>query len=270
LFSIYSPQLVTTQEEYLLAYQNYQKLSESAISEIGKGAKSLLDASRRRLQYWDISNDQIQKLEDSGQVRKSLTIYASSSGMVEHKNAIEGARVLTGQNLFSIANLDKIWVLAHIFEYELPWIKIGQTVEMELPYIPGKQFTGKVDYIYPYLDAKTRDVKIRLIFDNPSYELKPQMYANVTISAQSKEQQIVVPSEAVIRTGERNTVFLVVATGKFRPRNIILGPEGQDGLIAVVAGLSEGDVIVTSAQFLLDSESRLREVIQKMLESRME
>jgi Cu(I)/Ag(I) efflux system membrane fusion protein/cobalt-zinc-cadmium efflux system membrane fusion protein len=266
LLSIYSPQLVTTQEEYLLAYQNYKKLSESTITEIGHSATDLLNASRRRLQYWDISDSQIRELESTGEVKKNLTIYAPVSGVVRHKNAVEGAGVTSGSDLFSIANLDTIWVLAHIFEYELPWIEVGQPATVELPYIPGKKFRGEVDYVYPYLDEKTRDIKIRIVFSNPLMELKPQMYASVTISAQAEKKQLVVPSEAVIRTGERNIVFLAGGDGKFKPREVILGPEGQDGLVAVMFGLSEADIIVTSGQFLLDSESRLQEAIQKMLE----
>jgi Cu(I)/Ag(I) efflux system membrane fusion protein/cobalt-zinc-cadmium efflux system membrane fusion protein len=267
LFSIYSPQLVTTQEEYLLAYQNYQRLSESSIADIRNSAGNLLDASYRRLRYWDITDAQIKDLERSGQVQKNLLFCSPVTGIIQRKNAVEGARFVTGETLLVIANLDKVWVLAYIYEYELPWVKKGQSVDIELPYIPGKKFSGKIDFIYPYLDSKTRNVKLRVVFDNPSFELKPDMFADIKIATQSRKLQLVVPSEAVIRTGKRNTVFLVEGGGKFRPRNIVLGPEGDGGLVAVEEGLSEGDSIVTSAQFLIDSESRLREALQKMLEN---
>jgi len=171
-------------------------------------------------------------------------------------------------DLFQIADLSSVWALAHVFEYELPWIKVGQKAQMDLPYMPGRQFEGRVDYIYPYLDSKTRDVKIRLVFDNPAMELKPQMYVNITIESKAGENELVIPSEAIIRSGKRNLVFIDLGNGKFRPQDVIIGPEGEDAMIKVLAGLEEGQRIVTSAQFLLDSESRLREVIQKMLEAK--
>jgi len=137
---------------------------------------------------------------------------------------------------------------------------------MDLPYIPGQQFEGRVDYLYPYLNAKTRDVKVRLVFKNPTLELKPQMYANIVIESNPGEHVLAIPSEAIIRTGKRNIVFLALGKGKFRPQDVIVGPEGEDSLVKVIAGLKEGQRIVTSAQFLIDSESRLQEAIQKMLE----
>jgi Cu(I)/Ag(I) efflux system membrane fusion protein/cobalt-zinc-cadmium efflux system membrane fusion protein len=268
LFEIYSPELVTTQEEYLLAYRNQQKLSSSEFPEIGEGAQNLLQATKQRLRFWDITDSQISKLEKTGEVKKNLTIYSPADGVVVHKNAVEGSRVMSGMDLFRIADLSTVWVYAHIFEYELPWLKIGQSTEMELPYIPGKRFIGKVDYIYPYLDQKSRDVKIRLVFHNPDRELKPQMYANVTIESSTGKHELVIPSEAIIRSGKRNLVFIDLGDGKFRPQNVVIGEEGDGAMVRVIAGLQEGDQIVTSAQFLLDSESRLREAIQKMLQSR--
>ena len=177
-------------------------------------------------------------------------------------------QVKAGMDLYRIADLTSIWVYAHIYEYEVPWVKVGQSVEMELPYVPGKTFQGKVDYIYPYLDQKSRDVKVRLVYPNPDLELKPQMYANVRLEAHIETKVVAVPGEAVIRSGKRNVVFVSRGGGKFEPRDVILGPEGQNGLIQVLAGLQHGEEVVVSAQFLLDSESRLKEAIRKMLESR--
>ena len=268
LFTVYSPELVATQEEYLLAYKNQRKLVQSSFEEVRGGAASLLAASRQRLKYWDISDKEVEDLEKNGTARKTLTIYSPAGGIVVHKNAIQGSYTKAGSDLFRIADLSKVWVYAHIFEYELPWIKVGQRVHMDLPYIPGKGFVGKVDYIYPYLDSKSRDVKVRIVFRNPNFELKPQMYANITIESKAGNDEVVIPSEAIIRSGTRNLVFIDLGGGKFRPQKVVIGPEGEEGLVKVMTGLQEGQRIVTSAQFLLDSESRLREAIQKMLEAR--
>ncbi|MCH8020525.1 efflux RND transporter periplasmic adaptor subunit [candidate division KSB1 bacterium] len=268
LFEIYSPELVATQEEYLLAYKNQQRLTKSEFKEVSMGAQSLLKATRQRLKFWDISDNEIEALERMGEVQRTLTIYSPAEGVIIHKNAIEGSYTKAGMDLFRMADLSTVWVYAHIFEYELPWIKVGQKVQMDLPYMPGRQFEGRVDYIYPYLDSKTRDVKIRVVFDNPAMELKPQMYANITIASKAGDNVLVIPSEAIIRSGKRNLVFIDLGNGKFRPQDVIIGPEGEDAMIKVLTGLEEGQRIVTSAQFLLDSESRLREAIQKMLEAK--
>jgi len=266
LFTIYAPDLVATQQEYLLALENQRKLQNTAFAEIDQGASNLLAASRQRLEYWDISEKQIEQLEQTGKVSKTLTIYSPATGVVIHKNALEGIYVKAGTDQFRIGDLSTIWVYVHIFEYELPWIQVGQEAEMELPYFPGKKYTGRVDYIYPYLDKKTRDVKLRLVFDNPDLELRPQMYANIRIESRVDDDALVIPSEAIIRTGVRNVVFIALDGGKFMPRDIEIGAEGEDAMINVLSGLREGETVVTSAQFLLDSESRLREAIQKMLE----
>ena len=268
LFEIYSPELVATQEEYLLAYRNQQRLSKSEFKEVSMGAQSLLKATRQRLKFWDISDHEIEALERMGEVQRTLTIYSPAEGVIIHKNAIEGSYTKAGMDLFLIADLSSVWALAHIFEYELPWLKVGQKVRMDLPYMPGREFEGRIDYIYPYLDSKTRDVKIRLVFDNPAMELKPQMYANITIASKAGDNVLVIPSEAIIRSGKRNLVFIDLGKGKFRPQDVTIGPEGEDAMIKILTGLKEGQRIVTSAQFLLDSESRLREAIQKMLEAK--
>ncbi len=266
LFTIYSPELVSTQQEYLLAFKNQQRLQNSAYKEVSSGAESLLAATRQRLKLWDISDKQIETLEQTGKIQKDLIIHSPVNGFVIHKNAVAGNYTMAGMDLFKIADLSVVWVYAHIFEYELPWIKVGQKVIMDLPYIPGQQFEGRVDYIYPYLNAKTRDVKVRLVFKNPTLELKPQMYANIVIESNPGEHVLAIPSEAIIRTGKRNIVFIALGEGKFRPQDVIVGPEGEDSLVKVIAGLKEGQRIVISAQFLIDSESRLQEAIQKMLE----
>jgi Cu(I)/Ag(I) efflux system membrane fusion protein/cobalt-zinc-cadmium efflux system membrane fusion protein len=187
--------------------------------------------------------------------------------VVLHKSAIEGEFIKAGSSAYRIADLSSIWVMASVYDYELPWIKLGQTADMELSYQPGKKYTGKITYIYPDVDEKTRTVKIRLEFPNPQYTLKPGMFANIRIQTQPRMDVVTVPNEAIIRTGERNIVFIANGNGSFEPRDVTLGIEGgpNNNDIEILAGLEPGVTVVTSAQFLLDSESRLQEAIQKML-----
>jgi Cu(I)/Ag(I) efflux system membrane fusion protein/cobalt-zinc-cadmium efflux system membrane fusion protein len=245
-----------------------KRLEASTFSEVTESSRSLLESTRRRLLYWDISEGQIKDLEEKGTISKTVTLFAPANGIVIDKMAEEGMRVVPGMDLFRIADLSEVWVYAHIYEYEVPWVKVGQPVEMDLPYSPGRTYKGKVDYIYPYLDQKARDIKVRLVFQNPDLELKPQMYANVQLESRLGADVTAVPTEAVIRSGKRNIMFVAKGGGKFEPRDVVLGPEGQDGLVQILAGIQPGEEVVTSAQFLLDSESRLKEAIQKMLEAR--
>jgi len=266
LFDIYSPELVSAQEEYLLALQQYNSLSGSSYPNIRQGAQRLLEASRTRLRYWDLTDEQIEELEERKKVRKTVTIYSPANGVVTKKYAFEGHHVKAGEHQYEIADLTKVWVDVDIYEYELPWVRQGMPAEMTLPYIPGKKFHGKVLYIYPYLDAKTRTATLRLEFSNPDYELKPDMYANIKLESTIAEESLIIPQEAVIDTGVRQIVFVAVGKGKFRPREVQIGLEGNDYDYQVLAGLEEGEEIVLSAQFMLDSESRLQEAVQKMLE----
>ncbi|MBL7074453.1 efflux RND transporter periplasmic adaptor subunit [candidate division KSB1 bacterium] len=265
LLEIYSPELVTTQEEFLLALRNRELLGPSSFKEISQGAQELLESTRRRLKYWDIPDEQIKQLEEGGKISKTMTLVAPVTGVVVHKNAEEGLHVMPGMDLYRIADLSTVWVYVDIYEYELPWVKVGQRVEMELSYTPGKVYRGNVIYIYPYLDPKTRTAKVRLEFANPGMRLKPDMYANIKIQPVAARDVAVVPEEAVIHSGERTLVFLAKGEGRFESRDVTLGLEGEGGYYEVLEGLEEGDVIVTSAQFLLDSESKLQEAIQKML-----
>ncbi len=269
MLKIYSPELVATQEEYLLALKNARKLRASADPQVRTSGEALLQAARRRLQLWDISEDQIRRLGKDGEVVKTMVVHAPHSGIVIHKNVETGQYVKAGMDVFRIADLRELWVYAHLFEYEVPWVKVGDEVEMTSPYVPGIIYRGKVNYIYPYLDKKTRDVKVRILVPNPNLKLKPQMYVNVRFLHELAEPHPVVPSEAVIRTGRRNIVFIALGKGQFEPREVVLGPEGENGEYQILAGLKGGEKVVTSAQFLLDSESRLQEAIQKMLKERM-
>ncbi len=265
LFDIYSPELVTAQEEYLLAVEQCSSLCGSSYPSIREGAKRLIEASRTRLRYWDLTDEQIKQIESTGKAKKTLTIYSPASGVVIEKDAFEGHYVKLGEHQFVIADLSIIWVDVGIYEYELPWIRQGMSAHMDLSYIPGKRFMGKVLYVYPFLEQKTRTAKLRLEFKNPGYKLKPGMYANIYLKSVISKSSLVIPQEAVIDSGVRKVVFVSLGKGKFQPREVRIGVEANENEFQVLEGLKEGEKIVISAQFMLDSESRLREVIQKML-----
>jgi len=266
LFDIYSPELVTAQEEYILALEHNASLKESPYDSIREGARRLLKASRTRLMYWDLNEKQIKLIENTGNVKKTLTIYSPARGVVIKKNAFQGHYVKAGEHQYEIADLSKVWVDVDIYEYELPWVRNGMPAKMELSYIPGKIYTGNVMYIYPFLTAKTRTATLRLEFPNPDFHLKPNMYANISLESAVAIDSLVIPQEAVINSGVRKVVFVALGKGKFQPREVKLGVEGNDYEFQVLEGLHENEEIVISAQFMLDSESRLREAIQKMLE----
>jgi Cu(I)/Ag(I) efflux system membrane fusion protein/cobalt-zinc-cadmium efflux system membrane fusion protein len=264
LFDIYSPDLLTAQQEYLIALQQQKGLNGGA----RKGDSRLLYASRTRLAYWDLTDEQIAHLEAAGEIQKTVTIFSPASGVVIVKNALKGHYVKAGEHQYEIADLSTIWVDVDIYEYELPWIHKGMPAEMDLAYTPGKRYSGEVLFIYPYLDPKTRTARLRLSFPNPDDKLKPGMYANVYLKNTLPGERLVVPQEAVIDSGVRKRVFVSRGKGKFEPREVVLGVEGNDYTFEVIDGLSEGDEIVLSGQFLFDSESRLKEAIAKMLEVR--
>jgi RND family efflux transporter MFP subunit len=265
LLAIYSPDLVSAQEEYLLAVRNLKVMKNSPVKELAEGAQRLAAASRRRLAYFDISAAQINELEQTGQVRKHLRLYSPASGIVTKRMATQGMYVKAGMPLLEVADLSTIWVDADIYQYELPWIKVGQTVTMSLEYLPGESFQGKIDYIYPYLKEATRTAKVRLRFPNPRLKLKPEMFAQVKIESPVTHNAVVVPSDAVFDTGLEQHVFIALGQGRFEPREVKLGVIGNDGLREVLAGLQGGEDVVISAQFMLDSESRFREAVQMMM-----
>ena len=266
LLEIYSPDLVAAQQEYLLALESSKRLTPSPFPEIADGGKRLLEAARSRLRYWDISEQQINQLEQTKQVKKTLTLYSPNSGIVTMKTALEGMRVMPGEELMQIADLSRVWVNAEIYEQDLPWVKVGQGARVELPYATGKVLEGQVDFIYPYLAGETRTVKARIVFANPGLELKPDMYANVQIATDTVKGALAIPADAVLRSGQGAIVFVARADGKFDPRPVETGASGDDGYVQIRSGLKAGELVVTSAQFMLDSESKLREAIEKMRE----
>ncbi len=264
LLSIYSPQLVSTQQEYLLALNNLAALEKSDFAEIRRGAEDLITSSRERLRLLDVPDHQIVELEESREVTDLVHIHTPVSGTVINIGARQGQYVTPGTELYMVVDLQQVWVYADVYEYELPWVKVGDEVEMTLASVPGKTFAGSLEYIYPYAESNTRSTQVRMVFQNPDLLLRPDMFADVLIHADRQDDFIVIPAEAIIRSGRKTQVFVVSSAGKFEPRMVNLGIE-SNGQVIVLAGLEADEEVVTSAQFLIDSESKLREATAKMI-----
>jgi RND family efflux transporter MFP subunit len=256
LISIYSPDLVSTQQEYLLAIRGRRELSESPFKEASTGADSLYEAARRRLELWDVTDQQIKDLEKRGSPIKAVTLYAPTNGFVLSRNAYPKQRVTPESELYQIADLSTVWAIADIYEYEAPEIQVGQPATMTLTYYPGKPFRGQVSYVYPQVDSATRTLKVRIEFPNPEFTLKPDMFANVELKI-DYGRRLVVPQEAVLDSGSEQTVFVSHDGGYFEVRKVQLGAR-VDNKVVILAGLKPGERIVTSANFLIDSESKLK------------
>jgi RND family efflux transporter, MFP subunit len=259
LFEIYSPELYLAQTEYLLSLGSMTN-HENTAAELRK------TASLTKLKYWDISDDQIADLERTRTAKKTLRVNAPRDGIVVEKMVVEGQMVEAGARLYRLADLATVWVQAQVYEQDLPFIKLGQEAVVSLASQPDPKFRGRVTYLYPMVDDKTRTAKVRMEFHNPGYFLKPGMYATVELSAELAPSALLVPDMAVLRSGEKNTVFVALDGGRFEPRTVILGPRAGEDAYAVLNGLNEGERVVTSGQFMLDSESQLREAIQKMMQ----
>lgn len=256
LFEIYSPDLVAAQEEFLLGLR-----AQSATSDLAQSA-------RRKLDLFDLDRRDIEAIARSGKVRRALPIRAPRSGFVLHKNIVEGARISAGENLYTIGDLSEIWVQAEVYEHDAPWVEVGQPAEMELTYERGKVTHGKVAYVYPTLNQQARTLTVRLEFPNPELRLKPGMFATVYIQFRREEGSLVLPTEAILHSGTRELVFVATGEGHFEPREITTGLVGDRHTTQVLSGLVEGEDVVTSGQFLIDSESQLQEAIAKMLARR--
>jgi Cu(I)/Ag(I) efflux system membrane fusion protein len=268
LLTLYSPELVSTQEEYLLALRAKKELVKSPFPEVAGSGSSLAESARRRLKLWDINDDQIRALEESGQPRKTLTLYSPFSGIVLEKVAYKGMNVMPGMALFKLADLSIVWLYADIYEYELPFIRLGQQAAIQLSYLPGELFTGKAIYIYPSLNPETRTAKVRFEIPNPHGKLKPEMYANVEIKVQLG-RKLTVPEGAIIDTGIRQLAIIDKGSGYFEPREVKVGAK-VDNYYEVIRGLKAGERVVTSANFLIDSESKLKEAVGGMAMPGME
>ena len=262
LLTIYSPELVSTQEEYLIALRAKRYLSKSPFPEVAGSGDSLAESAKRRLKLWDINDDQIKALEETGQAKKTLTLYSPFTGFVLEKSAYKGMNVMPGIALFKLADLSVVWLYADIYEYELPFIRLGQQASIQLTYLPEESFTGKAIYIYPSLNAETRTAKVRFEIPNPHEKLKPEMYANVEIKVHLG-QKLAVPEGAIIDTGIRQLAIVDKGSGYFEPREVKVGSK-VDNYYEVIKGLKAGERVVTSANFLIDSESRLKEAVGGM------
>jgi Cu(I)/Ag(I) efflux system membrane fusion protein len=262
LLTIYSPELVSTQEEYLLALRAKKSFAKSPFPEVAGSGDSLVESAKRRLRLWDISDDQIKTLEETGQAKKTLTLYSPFSGFVLEKSAYKGMNVMPGVSLYKLADLSVVWLYADIYEYELPFIRLGQQASIQLSYTPGETFTGRAIYIYPSLNPETRTAKVRFEIPNAHERLKPEMYANVEIKV-PLGQKLAVPEGAIIDTGVRQMAILDKGNGYFEPREVKVGPK-VEGYYEVIKGLKAGERVVTSANFLVDSESNLKEAMGGM------
>jgi Cu(I)/Ag(I) efflux system membrane fusion protein len=259
LLTLYSPELVSTQEEYLLALRARKDWSKSPFPEVSGGGNILADSARRRLKLWDISDAQIRTLEEGGEPKKTLTLYSPFSGHVLEKMVNKGQYVDAGMTLYRIADLSVVWLIADIYEYELPAVRLGQQAAIQFAYYPGEKFTGKAVYIYPNLDPQTRTAKARFEFANPQGKLKPEMFANVEITVRLGNK-LAVAEGAIIDTGVRRLVIVDQGSGYLEPREVRLGAKAG-GFFEVLEGLKEGERVVTSANFLIDSESKLKEAV---------
>ncbi|MBF0526943.1 MAG: efflux RND transporter periplasmic adaptor subunit [Deltaproteobacteria bacterium] len=262
LISFYSPSLVSTGQELLIAKKSKDALADSPYKEFGQSTQDLYASAKKRLKLWNVSDAQIREIEKQGNPLTTLTLFSPSGGFVVARNAFEGQRIAPETELYTLADLSTIWLLADVYEYELPLIQMGQPGVMTLLAFPNKVFTGKVTYIYPEVDKATRTIKVRLEFPNPNFLLKPDMYANVVFSIEYG-RQTVVPDSAVLDSGTEQLVFLAKEGGYFEPRRVRLGQK-MDNFYQVLDGVKVGDRVVTSANFLIDSESKLKSAISEI------
>ena len=255
LFSIYSPELVSAQEEYAIALRT-QGVSNTQGSSFANGSDGLVGAARRKLALWDVPESEIVRLEKGGQPAKTLTLHSPLAGVVTRKDVVDGMKLEAGAMPYEIVDLSSVWVLADVYESELRFVSRNMPASLKLNAFPNREFKGKVMFIDPLLDPQTRTVKVRLSFPNPDGELRPEMFGEVLLVGAPREG-LSIPIDAVIDSGTEKLVFVAVGAGKFQPRVVKLGQ--SDGLgVEVLGGLSLGERVVTRANFLVDSESRLR------------
>jgi RND family efflux transporter MFP subunit len=256
LLEIYSPELLASQQEFLVALAARDRTGSSALPSVAGYGTDLVESARRRLQLFDMTDAQIAKLEQTRTPERTVTVYAHESGVVTMRNVTVGERIEAGKTLLDVADLSKVWVLASVYEYELPFVHLGQPATMRLTYLPDRTFQGKVSLIYPSIDAGTRTVQVRIEFANPDLALKPDMYAETELTA-DLGRKVSVPDEAVLETGTRSLVFVEKEPGLFEPRELRIGARLADRY-EVVSGLTPGEQVVVSGNFLIDSESKLK------------
>jgi len=256
ILSLYSPELLAGQAEFLRARAAAERLRESSLPEVRRGAEDLFHAARRRLELFDVPPEFIDEIERTGSVRHSVTILSPASGVVTSREILEGQRVESSKELFTVTDLSEVWVQADLYESDAAAIRPGQPAVVASPYLPALELAGRVDYVYPYLEPQSRTLKVRFRFPNPRLELKPAMYVNVSMDLDPVEA-LTVPDAAVIDTGVRQIVFVDLGTGRFEPRAVRVGIRAA-GRAQVLAGLAAGERVASRANFLLDAESRLR------------
>lgn len=262
LAEIYSPELLATQQEFINTLKWTKSKIQNPKSEIGdllsRDAEAILEAARQRLRLWDISDEQIRRIEETGKPIRTMTIHSPVSGYVIQKMVLQGMRVMPGEKLFDVADLSTVWILSDIYEYELPLIKAGQRARITLSYFPTKEFFSAIDYVYPVLAGDTRTAKVRFSIPNPGGQLKPQMFTNVEIKI-DLGKRLAIPDDAVIDTGARQIVYVDKGEGNFEPREVMLGLRAE-GFREVVMGLKAGEKVAAAATFLVDSEAQLKGV----------
>lgn len=273
LLEIYSPELLSAQEEYILAFKAFEKVKESPYPEVKRGAESLLEAAQQRLKYWDISDDQIKKLEEDRIPTKTMTIYSNTHGIVTEKMVIDGMRIEPGSLLFKIIDHSHVWVYGEVYENELPFIKIGQKAKIIPSYTPSEIYTATISHIYTHFGSvrheaevsmeEVRTAKIRFELPNPGHRLKLGQYVNVDLAVDVATNALSVPDSAVIDTGTRHVVFVGKGDGRFEPRDVKVGGRA-DGYYQILSGVKAGEKVVTSANFLIDSESNFRAALQEI------
>ena len=262
LISVYSPELFSAQQELIIAKQTMDALARSEFGEIRANAESLYTATKERLRLWNISESEVKQIESRSTPVKALTFYSPMDGFIINRNAYPGQRIAPETELYTIVDLSTIWVLADVFEYEIARVQVGQSATMELTYFPGETFKGIISYIYPIVDNTSRTLKVRMQFPNPGFKLKPDMWANVTLKI-DYGPQLSVPGSAVLDSGTEQIVFVALGDGYFEPRKVQLGAQVGSRYI-VLSGLTRGEKIVTSGNFLIDSESKLKSALSGM------
>lgn len=272
LLEIYSPDLVATQQEYLLAIKNLEKVKDSQYPDVKKSAESLVQAARQRLKYWDISDEQIRKLEEEGMIARTMAIYAPAHGGVTEKMVVQGQKIEAGEPLFRIIDHSVVWVYGEVYEYEIPYIKVGQDALLSPSYSTSETYRGKIEHVYSHLGSiryvpesgtEVRTAKIRFELPNPEHKLKLGMYMNIELKVNVAINAASIPESAVIDTGTRQVVFVDKGDGRFEPREVKVGALA-DGYYQVISGVKAGEKVVTSANFLIDSESSFRAAISGM------
>lgn len=255
LLSLYSPRLVAAQEELLTAMRLASRVDRTS-GEAWENATNMLEAVRRRLAYWDITPDQIERIEQTGEITKTLTLVSPVTGIVLEKNVVEGQQVMTGMRLYRIADLTEVWIEGEVFEQDLRHVREGSPAHIEVAAYPGEHLIGRITFVYPTVDPASRTNRVRVTVPNRDLRLKPGMFATFYFDATIGKQVLVVPTESVLSTGERNIVFVRDSVGMLHSREVVLGSTAGD-LAQVISGISEGEVIVASANFMIDAESRL-------------